>query len=335
MLGFILLVGIVLSIWAACSLAEAAMYAVPMPYIRQLEDSHDAAGPILARLKDNMERPISAILVVNTIVAAAGASAAGARAVELFGSANLWIFSLAFTIVALVVSEIMPKVLGVAYNRQIARALAKPLEVGVVALYPLVWLIEKTSSIVRPQSPPPVAPEEEVQTMAAISAEEGSILPHEADLVQHVLNLDRVTAAEIMTPRSVVVTLPEDLTLRRTAQLPMQWNFSRIPIYDPNRPDRWTGFVLSRDVLAAVAQGQFELRIGALAKPLHFVREATPAHVLLDNFLRRRTHLFGVLGPNNKVVGIVTLEDVLESLVGAEIVDEFDCVVDMRTLGDE
>ena len=332
MITLLLTVTLVISVWAFCSLAEASLYAVRMPYIRTLEQSQADAGKTLAGFKQNMERPISAILIINTAVAAAGASIAGGQASAMWGQNNLWIFSLSFTLAALFLSEILPKVLGVAYNRTIAPLLARPLSLAITALHPVIWLIERVSGKITRWAPVAVAPEEEVQGMAEISAEEGSIMPYEAKLVRNVLDLDKVMAGQIMTPRSVVTRLPGNLKLGELARTTQQWPFSRIPLFDDAYPNQWTGYVLSRDVLAAIARDEFDVTLGSLAKPLTFVSEKAPSHRLLAAFLKLRTHIFGVVNVSGEVVGIVTLEDVLESLIGAEIVDELDVVVDMRKL---
>ena len=328
---FVISLSTVLIVWGICSLAEAAIYAVRMPYVRQLEQSGADAGRILTLFKENMERPISAILIVNTVVAAAGASIVGAQAAALFGDAQLWLFSAAFTVAALLVSEIIPKILGVAYSRRIAPSIAKPLEIIVAALYPLIWVIERASVLLKPRVPLATAPEDEVHQMAEISAEEGSIMPYEADLVRHVLDLDKITACQIMTPCSVVATLPSALTLGELAEQDLKWDFSRIPVYE-HEVANWTGYVLSREVLAALAKDRFDVTLQSLAKPLYCVTEKTPGHQLLKAFLARRTHLFGVADSAGTMLGIVTLEDVLESLIGAEIVDELDQIVDMQML---
>jgi CBS domain containing-hemolysin-like protein len=174
------------------------------------------------------------------------------------------------------------------------------------------------------------APEEEVAQMARMSAEEGSILNYEAELVGNVLRLDSVRARQIMTPRPVVLKLPDNLTLREAFAKVKDAVYSRIPVYSSDDPETWVGFVMSRDILAGVAHDQFDLRISELAKPLYFVSENLPGHVLLKSFLRRRTHLFGVMDDYGDLTGIVTLEDVMESLIGEEIVDEVDTVADMQ-----
>lgn len=327
---FAVSVATVLLIWAVCSLAEASLYAVRLPFVRHLEQSDHASGRILADFKANMERPISAILIVNTIVAAAGASIVGAQAIALFGENNLWQFSALFTVAALIISEIIPKILGVAYSRLVAPVLARPLSVVVQGLYPLIWIIEQLSILLKPRVPIATAPENEVRQMAEISAEEGSIMHYEAELVRNVLDLDKVTARSIMTPASVVVKLAEDSTLLEVQERIPEWNFSRIPIHRPQQPEMWIGLVLARDVLAALATNRVERSLKTLVKPLYFVRDTAPGHKLLKAFLKRRTHMFGVIGADGKALGVVTLEDVLESLIGAEIVDELDEIVDMQ-----
>ena len=332
MIELLLSAVLVLFVWGVCSLAEAALYAVSMPFVRQLEQSNAELGKLLTQFKENIERPITVILIVNTTVAAAGSSIVGALASSTLGEANLWLFSVMLTIGALVFSEIIPKILGVAYSRTVAPLIAKPLRVAIALLYPCVWAIERVAAWVKPEKPIATAPEGEVKELAKISAEEGSIMPYEADLVRHVLNLDKVRASEIMTPMSVVQRVAEDQSVGDVRGQASRWQFSRIPTFAADDPKRWTGYVLTRNVLAAQAEDQFHTSMKALANPLLFVEANTAGHRLLEAFLTRRTHLFGVVAADGAVVGIVTLEDVLESIIGAEIVDESDTVVDMQAL---
>jgi CBS domain containing-hemolysin-like protein len=319
----------VLVISALCSVSEAALYAVRRPYVRQISEMGDRAGTMLLSFKDNMERPISAILIVNTIANTAGAAVAGAQALHVFGESAIFWFPLAFTACVLFFSEIFPKVIGVAYNRPVARAVALPWGFGIALLYPVIWIIERLSRMIKPERVLS-APEEEVQQMAMISAEEGSISAYEAQLVSNVLRLDRVTTREIMTPRPVVVKLASDMTLREVSEKIKEFTHSRLPVYDADDPETWKGFVLSRDILSGLAQDQFESQVESLCLPIYFVSEKTPGHVLLKAFLKRRTHLFGVVDEYGDITGIVTLEDVIESVLGEEIVDEADLAVDMQ-----
>ena len=199
----------------------------------------------------------------------------------------------------------------------------------ITMLFPVIWLVEKSSRILKPDREFS-ATEEEVNQMAMISAEEGSIMPYEAELVRNVLHLDKVTTRDIMTPRPVVLKLASDMTLREVAEKIKEFNHTRIPVYDSRDPEIWPGFVLSRDILSALANDQFDKTLGELCSPIHFVSEKTPGHVLLKSFLKRRSHLFGVADEWGDITGIFTLEDVMESLLGEEIVDEVDTAVDMQ-----
>lgn len=330
MTAFTLTVLSVLAVSAVCSLSEAALYSVRLPYVRRLAESGSGAGVLLASFKRNMEQPISAILILNTAANTAGAAIAGAQARILFGEAALVWFSAGFTAAILFLSEIVPKVLGVVYNQGISRSIARPLSIVIQALRPLIWLIHHITKLLKPSGPVLSAPEEEVRHMAMISAEEGSILRYEAELVKNVLRLDEVRAHDIMTPRPVVMKLAANMTLREVAAKVKAWTHTRIPIYDADDPEVWVGMVLSRDILTRLANDDFQVTLDSLKKPLHFVTEKARGHVLLKAFLKRRTHLFGVVDEYGSVTGIVTLEDVLESLIGEEIVDEVDTAVDMQ-----
>lgn len=329
---FVVSVTVVLLVSAFCSLSEAALYSVRLPYVRQIAQEGLRSGRILQVFKSNMERPITAILIVNTAANTAGASVAGAQARVLFGEAALLWFSLAFTLGVLFFSEILPKVAGVTYGAAVAQVVSLPWAVIIKVLQPLVWTSQQAARLVRSREDTPVAPEEEVRQVAALSAEEGSILPMEAALVKNVLELDRVTAKEIMTPRTVVFRLAETSTVRQVAEEVVRCPHSRIPVHEVDDADHWTGFVFRADVLAALADDRFEQPLSELRQPIGLVLEQVPGHRLLSEFLRRRQHLFGVIDEYGGTQGLVTLEDVLEELLGAEIVDETDQHADLRRL---
>ncbi len=327
---FIASVATVIVVSCFCSLSEASIYAVRRPYVRSLTDEGYLAGRVLEGFKKNMERPISAILIVNTAANTAGAAIAGAQARALFGPESLVWFSVLFTLAVLFFSEIIPKILGVVYNRGVARAVALPWQAAIVGLTPVVWTVEKVSHWLKPNAPILAAPEEEVLQLARLSAEEGSILDMEARLVRNVLRLDQLTAEDVMTPRPVVFKLPEDLTLDEVSARVKTWHFSRIPIYESDNPESWTGFVRTQEILSALAQDQHEVTLKELARPIEFVTLGTPGHELLTQLIQRQAHIFGVVDPFGGVAGVVTLEDVLESVIGAEIVDEVDPAHDLQ-----
>ncbi len=328
---FIASVAFVLIVSAYCSLSEAALYSVRLPFVRQLADSGSRSGAVLVGFKANMERPITAILIVNTLANTAGAAVAGYQVQSLWGDSS-WIlgtFTVAFTASVLMFSEILPKVAGVNYRKLVAPAVSIPWELAVRALTPLVWLSQKVSRIFA-GADGPSAPEEEVHQMAVMSAEEGSILPLEAKLVRNVLRLNEVMARDIMTPRTVVFKQEASKSVAEVAEEVGRQPHSRIPIHAADDPEDWIGLVMKEDVLAAMARDQFDVRLESLKKPLGFVPEVVPGHQLLNEFLERRAHLLAVVDEYGGMLGVVTLEDVMESLLGTEIVDETDQVADLR-----
>ena len=329
---FAVSVATVLLVSAMCSLSEASLYSVRLPYIRRLVEAGNRSGIVLKKFKENMERPIAAILILNTAANTAGAAVAGAQANRLFGEGVLIAFSVTFTFAVLFFSEIIPKMLGVVYARTVAQYFAVPLNAVVTLLHPVIRVVESVSKQLKPKGPVIAAPEDEVHQLAMLSAEEGSILQLEADLVKNVLALDEITAREIMTPRPVVEKLSENTTAQEAARAVPEWIFSRIPIYAENDPEQWTGVVLSRDILAALARDDFDASLASLARPLDFVSDQTPGHILLRKFLKTRRHLFAVADEFGSVVGIVSLEDILESVIGQEIMDEVDVTADLQDL---
>jgi CBS domain containing-hemolysin-like protein len=327
---FVTSIALVLIVSAFCSLSEAAIYAVRMPYILTLVKLGSLRGRVLADFKENMERPISAILILNTAANTAGAAIAGYQVKELFGERALIWFTITFTLAVLVLSEIIPKTVGVIYSRGVAKAVALPWAAVVRLFYPLIWLVEHLTELYVPEEPELSAPEEEVEQLAMLSAREGSILPLEAQLVRNVLRLNDVKASSILTPRSVVFKLSADMTIGQARQSVKEWSVSRIPVYAGDDPENWVGMVLARDILTYMAQDQFDTRLQSLVRPLYFVPETAKGHDLLSEFLKKRSHLFGVLDEYGGIEGVVSLEDVLESLIGQEIVDESDTAADLQ-----
>lgn len=323
---------VVLVVSAFCSLSEASLYAVRRPFIKKLVEGGSPAGAVLDDFKDNMERPITAILVVNTIANTAGAAVAGAQASVFWTGRELLLFSAVFTLGVLFVSEIIPKVVGVAYSRSVAQAIALPWRAIILVLTPVTAVVVRFSRLLQPNEPVLVAPEDEVVQIVRMSAEEGSILGIEADIVRNALNLDEITARDIMTPRTVVYRLRADTRVGELRSTVAEWHFSRIPIVDPEDPERWMGLVRAQDVLRALAQDRFDATLESLAGPLVSVPQTLRGHELLERFLSERSHLFAVVDEYGGVSGVTSLEDVLESLIGEEIVDEVDLHADLQEL---
>ena len=262
MILFILAVVVIFLTTGICALVEAALYAVRRPYIHRLVDSNHPAGKHLKNFKEKMDYPITAILIFDTLLGVGGAAIAGSQARALYGEAFVYWFTIGLAIMLLIFAQIIPKILGVVYNQSVARFSAVPIALAISILYPIVRAIEFLTRNLKPDEQPKQAIEEDVKQMAKISVEEGSILGIEGALIQNSLKLDDVRADQIMTTRDKVVSFPANMTVREACDQYKATSFSRIPVFEPKRSDNWRGVVLSRDILFAMANDRFDLRLG-------------------------------------------------------------------------
>ena len=329
MLELALVVGIVVLTSAACSLFEAVLYSVPPAHIDTLERAGQPAGALLRRLRSQVDRPIAAILSLNTVANTGGAALAGAIATSVLESVWIGWFSAVFTLAILVFSEIVPKTAGVVYARQLAGPIAAPLQALVVAFAPVIWLSRRLTSLVAAGKAVERVSDEELLLMVRRGLSSGDLKPHEADVISNVLALEAKTAAEVMTPRTVLFTLPTAARVAEAAADKQLLRHSRVPVYDDD-PDDIVGIVHRHDILRAAARDEFDTTLDRLMRRVVFVVETAKLDHLLRSFLEQRQHLMIVTDEFGSVSGIVTLEDVLEEILGREIVDEFDHVADLR-----
>lgn len=330
MVLFILAIAVVFAVTGTCALVEAALYAVRRTYIEELIEQGFVAGIRLKRFKEKMDYPITAILIFDTLLGVGGAAIAGSQARMLYGEAFVYWFTLVMAATLLVFAQIVPKIVGVAYSQPVARSAAMPIAASIWLLYPVVRLIEFFTRHLKPEGLPKRAPEKEVRQMARISHEEGSILGIEADLIQNSLRLDDVYAKAMMTPIENVVAFPNNMTVREAFEKFRSSSHSRIPLHTPAQPRQWTHLVFSRDLLSAMARDEYDLPLSKLARPMHFVSADLRGHELLDAFLKKRTHLFAVRDAGGNSIGVISLEDVMEEILGREIEDEKDLVLPDR-----
>ncbi len=317
---------------AFCSIAEAALYSVPWSYIERLKKENRKSGRVLYALRTRIDQPIAAILTLNTIANTAGAAIAGAAAAHVFGAQNLFYFTVVFTLTILIFSEIIPKTLGVIYCRSVAALLAEPLRILVWIMSPIIFVCKRIISLIEKRKHGPGTSEEDLLAMISVTRKSGIIKPYEEQSIQNILSLDNKMVKDIMTPRMVVFSLPAQMTVYQARKHRSIWPHSRIPVFENNDPEEIVGIVYRREVLEALANDQDEIRLEALMKPANFVVETMSLDKLLIRFLESRQHLFIVIDEYGGIAGLVTLEDVLEEILGKEIVDETDEVVDMREL---
>lgn len=314
-----------------CSLFEAVLYAVPVAHVEALAESGRRAGRVLRRLRDNVDRPIAAILTLNTIAHTVGATVAGAAAERVFGHSWLPAFSIVFTLAILVISEIVPKTAGVAYSRGLAGPIALPLN-GLVWLFaPFIWLSEGLTRLIARNRDLSAVSADELRVLARLGQRTGDVADAEADAIANVVTLRDQTVRDIMTPRTVVFSLPRTATVADARGREEIYHHSRIPVHDEGADDV-VGMVHRRDLMAALAGRDDDSTMEDLMRPINFVAESVRLDRLLRRFLRRREHLLMVINEFGGLAGLVTLEDVLEELLGSEIVDEYDPAVDMREL---
>lgn len=308
---------------------EAVVLSVTPAYIGALEERDPATASRLQQLKENIDQPLAAILSLNTVAHTVGAAGAGAQAAVVFGSAAVGIFSALLTLGILVLSEIIPKTLGAVYWRSLARPVAVLLRPLILLLYPLVLMSKWITSLIARGRGENSVSREELVAMAEIGAREGVFDRQETRRLKNLLRFDGLRAGDVMTPRTVLVSFSEDTTAEEARR--KQVRFSRLPIYNANRDDM-SGYVLKSDVVDAVAKGRPNLPLRELGRELMTVTEGFPLSRLLDRLISRREHIALVVDEYGGTQGIVTMEDIVETMLGLEIIDEADRAVDMQKL---
>lgn len=324
-----------------CSLMEAAFYSIPPSKIEELRRAGDRGAERLARLRRDVDRPIAAILTLNTFANSAGASFAGYLVGRAYGDFWVGVYAFAFTAIILYLSEIVPKTLGVTYAHSLAPRLALPISIFVRVFYiPFIWLAEFLTRVIRHGHEGSNAPsEQEILGMAEMGARSGTLLPDEARWAQNALLLDNVTARDLMTPRVVVYVLPADLPLSQVKAHSEHWTYSRLPVVKSSDPDHVEGIVYRRDVFDELVKKSPEEVEGRtlrdLMHPARFVPDKIACNELLRTFIRERQHLMVVTNEFGGMEGVISLEDVLEFILGEEIVDVHDAHADMQAYAKE
>jgi len=331
MIELVLAVGLAIFISAGCSLFEAVLYSVPRRHVEVMAEAGKTSARIFQKMRGDVQRPIAAILTLNTIANTAGAAFAGAAATVVFGREWLGYFSAFFTLVILVFSEIIPKTAGVIYGKSLISLVAYPLRGLIWFMKPAIWLSSiVTAAIAGGREGDAITPEE-IRIMARMSLQSGEIRPYQERAIENILTLQSKSVKDVMTPRTVIFSLSEHLTLKEACQAATKWEHSRFPVYDHDQEDV-VGIVLTKELFLALAQGKEKGKLTQLMRPVHFVVETAKLNRVLMEFLELRQHLFVVLDEYGGLAGLITLEDILEEILGREIVDESDEVADKREL---
>ncbi|MEL0619139.1 MULTISPECIES: CNNM domain-containing protein [Psychrobacter] len=315
-----------------CSLAESVLLSMTPSFIADVQETSPKKAEMLKSLKvDNIDQSLAAILTLNTVAHTLGSIGAGAQATIVFGSAWFGLFSALMTLAILFLSEIIPKTLGTVYWRQLSGLVAYFVRGIIMLLYPLIWFSERLTKLLVRGKEPQTFSRREFAALASIGEESGQIDPLESRIIRNLLAFGAIKVEDIMTPRSVMLAFEENKTVAELLVDRPKLTFSRLPIYDGDL-DNITGFVLKTDMLLAKVNHAMHKPLTQFQRDITFVFSKMKLFDLLELMLKNRIHIAITVGEYGEVKGLVTLEDVFETLLGLEIVDEIDRVEDMQAL---
>ncbi|GAA4647865.1 hemolysin family protein [Kistimonas scapharcae] len=314
-----------------CSVFEAVLLSITPSWLAGIEQKGDRSAKRIKALKDNIDRPLAAILTLNTVAHTAGAAGVGAQAAVVFGNQYLGLVSAVMTVLILVLSEIIPKTIGATWWRQLAPMTAICLNWMVRILSPVIWCLELLTSRMTHGHGNDSELRAEISALAELGRRQGELASEENQILQSLLRFRDGRLNTIMTPRTVVFSLPESVTTAEYLEKYSDKGFSRIPVYE-GEPDDITGFVLRAEVLAAHHQSGGTATLGSLCRPILRVLDRERVDTLFSRLVVERSHIAMVVDEYGDMQGVVTLEDLIETLLGMEIVDECDRDVDMQSV---
>lgn len=319
-----------------CSLWEATLLSITPSYAQLKLSEGTRTGRKLQAFKAKVDRPLAAILTLNTIAHTVGAIGVGAQATLIWSEANPLITSVlvpvVMTLAILILSEIIPKTLGATHWQALAPFTVNSVSLVIVLLYPLVWLSQLITGLMKGDTKKSIYSHSEFLAMAEIGVEEGHVDPRQSEIIQNLFELHAVPVRDVMTPRTVVTAAPETMTIRAFFQANRKLPFSRIPLYEGDSKDAVTGYFMKDTLLSGLLDGQGDTLLQELKRPIIVVPEAAGLRDVFDELLERHEQIALVVDEYGDMAGIVTLEDLFETLLGTEIVDEYDQAEDMRVV---
>nr|WP_299206048.1 CNNM domain-containing protein [uncultured Brumimicrobium sp.] len=312
-----------------CSIMEAVLLSVPISYLKIKSSAGNKNAITMIGLKEDIDKPLSAILSLNTVAHTIGAAGVGAQATIVFGDAYFGVVSAVLTILILVLTEIIPKTLGANYSKELIGIVSKLIKVSVFLTYPLVWLSSKLTKLLSRNTVELTTSREEISALASIGTKEGIFADKENKIIQNLIKLKSLKINTVMTPRIVVVTASEDMTLQEFLKNKAFLHFSRIPIYKGNK-DNITGYVLRELVFEKLAEDQFDLKLKDIKREIIVFPKTVTLFDAWEEMLHQKEHISLVVDQYGGMDGITTLEDIIETLLGFEILDEKDEIADMQ-----
>jgi CBS domain containing-hemolysin-like protein len=317
-----------------CSIMEAVLLSTPVSFLMVKKDEGHKWATTFIRLKNNVDKPLSAILSLNTVAHTIGAAGVGAQAVKVFGEAYFGIVSAILTILILVLTEIIPKTIGARFWRELARFSSSTISGMIVLTYPLVILSAIITRAISSRNSEQSTSREEISALASIGADEGIFNEKEHKIIQNLLKLRNVKVTEIMTPRVVVALADENQNLSEFLRNKEYLKYSRIPLYSGN-DENITGYVFRQHVMEKLAEDQHNLKLKDLRRDIVVVPYTMVLFSLWEKLLEKKEHIALIVDEYGGMDGIVTLEDIIETLLGLEIIDEKDTVSDMQKFARE
>lgn len=321
-----------------CSILEAAFLSFTPSFIRMKINNGKAYASTLQQLKANVDEPLIAILTLNTVAHTVGAIMVGVQAEKVFteGGSMVGIVSAVMTLLILIVSEIIPKTVGAAYWQSLGSFTAKTLTVFIIPLKytGILWIMTAFTKMIGSKGHGTRVSREEYLAMTDTAAEEGVFEENESSLIKNILMFKSIEAQSIMTPFSVATIAPESMTIKDFHDKHPDLRFSRIPVYE-KKPNNVTGFVLKDEILEAVIDEKGDQPLSTIKKEIPVTSKTTVITDLFDKFIEKRSHMAIVVDEFGNTVGLVTMEDIIETLLGLEIMDESDSVEDMQKLARE
>jgi CBS domain containing-hemolysin-like protein len=322
-----------------CSIWEAVMLSITPSYVKRKEKENPATGKLLSDLKNDIDRPLSAILTLNTIAHTVGAIGVGAQAGKLFGTKDLNLFGIALsyesiiaalmTLAILILSEIIPKTIGANNWRSLAAVTASSLKVLIIILYPFVWFSMLITRVLNRGEKKSVFSRGDFEAMADAVSESGEIEEADHLLIKNVLAFDELIVEDIMTPRTVMVMADEDLSIGEFYKTRNFSSFSRFPVYQGTR-DSVTGMVLKDDLLTELVEDRYDKKVAEVKRDIVVIPDQLSLRKAFKQLNHRKGHLAVVVDEYGVLRGLITLEDIFETLFGLEITDESDAVDDLR-----
>lgn len=313
-----------------CSTLESVLMTTTLSFITMREDEGYTPATLMKQYKTETEKPLAAILSLNTIANTIGSAGVGRQATILFGSEWFGLVSIIVTLLILVFAEIVPKTIGTTYWKSLMGFTANTIRLLIFVMYPFVLLIQLITRLFKHEEDEATVSREEVLAMVNVGEEEGVIEKDENKMITNMMRLDSIKAADVMTPRVVAKTAPEQMTIKDYYDSDEYDHFSRIPVYNENAPEYITGYILRDDALEDLAEDNFQVTLGSIKRSLPSFDENMALSDIFDAMLKQKSQIALIIDEYGCFQGILTLEDIIETIFGLEIVDESDEYVDMQ-----